>query len=110
MPLAIVQIHELRVGRVVADDDVEITVAVDVDEPARVRTVRRRAEVVGGWKVPGAVAEEDTVDERSVAPLHEDDIEMSIAVHVPDADVGRRLGRGLEKQRAIEAGKGVGRD
>jgi hypothetical protein len=99
--LPVVQVHQLRVRRIVADDDVQRTITVHVSETARVRAIRSGAEVVRGSNASAAITKEHAIDERPVTSLGEHDVEMTIAIKVAETDVGRRLGRGLQQQHAL---------
>ena len=107
MPLPVVDVDELRVGPVVADDHVQITVAINVDEPSRIGTVCNCAEVVARSKVACAISEKYAIDQRPMTALHEHYVEMAIPVHITDAHVRRRLGRRLEQEHPVEIGKRV---
>jgi hypothetical protein len=49
-----------------------------------------------------AVAEKDDIGQRPVAAFGEDDIEVAIAVEVPQAGVGGSFGNGFERRRLLE--------
>ncbi|MBL8782912.1 MAG: hypothetical protein JNL06_18390 [Alphaproteobacteria bacterium] len=74
MALAVVQIEALRVGGVVADDDVEVAVRVEVDDVCGIRAVGRGAEIVPFVEMSLAVAEQNAIGQRPVAALGEDEI------------------------------------
>src|SRR5262245_42395888 len=57
--------------------------------------------------MPGAITDENAVDEGPVPALGEDDIELSVTVDVADANVGGRLGFLLDEQDAVERRKRV---
>jgi hypothetical protein len=95
--LPVVQVDELGVRRIVADDHIEVAVAVEVHEPTGVRTIGRRAEVIARLEMTRTVAKQHAVDERPMAALHEDDVESTVSVDVTDADVRRGFGGLLEE-------------
>ena len=70
--LSVIDVNQLRIGPVVADDDIQVTIAVDVHEPSRVRSVRGRAEVVRCRKVAYTISEKDTIDERPMAAFRKE--------------------------------------
>src|SRR4051812_34259774 len=49
-----------------------------------------------------AIAEEHAVDQRPVAALGEDDVQIAVAIEVADTDIRRCLRAPLELERAIE--------
>ena len=100
--MTVIQIHQLRIGVFVADDNIEIAIAIDIDKRCGIRSVRRLAQIMCDRKAAMTVIEEHTVNERRMPPFCKDDVEMAVAVQVTDAHVGRCLGSVLQQQNAIE--------
>src|SRR2546422_9703314 len=94
--LAIVQIYDLRIRGVIAEHDIQITIPVDVDQPSGIRAVRGLTEIVSGYNVAPAVAEEDPAHPGPMPSVYKHKIKMAIAIQITDAHVGRGIGVRLE--------------
>ena len=99
----VVEMDDLRVGLVVADHDVEVTISVQVDEHARVRAIGRASEGIRRLKPTAPITQKDEVFERPVSSFHQHDVLVSIPVHIAHADVGRGRSGILERDLPIEA-------
>jgi hypothetical protein len=101
--LAIVEVDEVRVGRVIAEGYIQGAIAVEVDEIRGVRAIGFLGEVVARREKPSTVAQEDEAHQRPMRPLADHEVGMTIAVHVADAHVRRSLGGLVEYEDAIVA-------
>ena len=99
--LAVVQIYDLRIRSVIAEDDIQIAITVDVDQPTGIRAIRGLAEIVSGQNVTPAVAQENPALQWPMPSLNEQNVETVIAIQITDAHVGRGLGSRLEKKDSI---------
>ena len=95
LALAVVQVHELLVWRVIARQDVEILVAVEIGQRRRISPVSSGAKIRRDERAT-AVVQQHAVEKRIVSPLGEDEIEIAVAIEVAHAHVRGRLGRRLE--------------
>jgi hypothetical protein len=75
---SVVQVDDFGVWSVVADDHIEVAISVDVNEHARVRTVRLPPEWISGLKGSIPITEQNEVFERPVAALHKHNVPMAI--------------------------------
>ena len=84
------------VGPVVPDHQVEVAVPVEVGERRGVGVVRRPGEFTPLPEAARAVVQQDPVLQGPVAALGEHDVEVAVAVEIPEARVGAGLGGVLE--------------
>src|SRR4030095_16189129 len=99
--LAIVQVDDLRVWCVITQYDIQIAITINVDQAAGVRAVGLVAEIVRGGKVAPAIAEQHPALERPMPSLDEQDVEIAVAIQIPDTDVGGSLGGRLKQEHPI---------
>ena len=102
MALAVVQVDELLVRRVVAREHIEVTVAIDVCQRGRVGSIRRRSQV-RRHEAAFPVVDQHAIEERRVPSLRQDDVEITIAIKVAKTHVCRILRRGFETDDGVEA-------
>src|SRR6476620_7228865 len=60
---AVIQVDQFAIRRVVAYHNVQVTVAIDVSEHRRIRTIRRRTEI-GRSKPAFAVVQQNPIQQR----------------------------------------------
>jgi hypothetical protein len=87
--LAVIQVDEFRVGRIVAEHSVQRTVAIHIDEARRVRAVRLIAEIVARGEVPVPVPEKYAAGQWPVPTVGDHDVGVPVAIHIPDAHIAR---------------------
>jgi hypothetical protein len=104
--MAIVEQDHLGIRRIVAENDVETAVAIEVGERCGVAAVRLVGQRWPGREVALAVAEQDDVREGPVTAFSEHKIQVAVAVEVADADIGTSLGDSLERDRIREGSDG----
>ncbi len=106
--LPVVQVDQLFVGRVVAREDVEIAVAIQVRERRGVGPIGLRAQV--RCDEPAlAVVEEHAIEQRLMPALGQHQVEIPVAVEIAHAHVGRILGRRFEEDDLAEVPRGTRR-
>jgi hypothetical protein len=98
---SIVQIHSFRIGVVVADHHIHVSIAVEVDEESGVGAI-------GGPErfcqdVPLAIVQQYLIDQRPVPPFRQHQIKMTVPVQVAKADVGGGFGCLFQQLNTIEA-------
>jgi len=99
IPAAVVDENDLGVWGVVTQDDIGCAITIDVHEIPRIRTISRIGEVVPRGELAVAVSEHDSAHSWPMTSLDQHDVELTIAIHIADADVGRRVRRRLELER-----------
>jgi hypothetical protein len=103
--LPIVQIDNFRIWFVIAEHDIQITIAINVNQTARIGAIWHITEVVGYRKVAPAIAEKDPAHEGPMPPFGEHNVEVTVPIKITDANVGRGFGSGLKQESTIEGGK-----
>jgi hypothetical protein len=86
---------------VIADNDVEVTIAIDIREGGRVSTISIPAQGFGG-ESPFAIVAKDEIKQRPVAALRQDDVEIAVAVYVAKTDARGSLALGFQKQSTLK--------
>src|ERR1700756_3256774 len=87
VPLAVIEIYHLGIGGVITEDDIQGSLAIDVDEYRGIRPIGRLTKSTRARKSTMAVVQQDSADERPMPPLRDDDIEIAITRKVTDGDV-----------------------
>ena len=96
----VVPVEALVVGPVVPDHQVEIAVPVEVGERRGVGVVRRTGEFAPFPEAARPVVQQDPVLQRPVPALREHDVQIAVAVEIPEARVGAGLGGVFEGHRS----------
>jgi hypothetical protein len=101
-----VPVDELAVGVVVADNDVQVAVAIDIGQRRRISAVGRSPQVSGA-EAAAAIVQEHAIEERPVPPFAKDDVQQAVSIEVAHADAGGGFGVFLKQQNAIERTQGL---
>src|ERR1051326_682977 len=88
MAVAIIQVSNFRIGSIIAEHDIQITIAVEVYQAPRIRAIGCFRQVVGSRKVTASVAEKDAADLWPMPSIDEKKVELSIAIQVTNAHIG----------------------
>ena len=106
-PPPVVEMNHLGVRIVIAYHDVEISVAIHVDEDPGVRTVSQTSHRIGSEERATAVAQENKILKRPVTALHQNDVLMPVGIYVSDTDVRRSRGGVFQGDLSVEAPRAI---
>jgi hypothetical protein len=85
--LAVIQVDKFAIGRIVADHDVQVAVAIDVGQRRRIGAVGRRPQVTGD-EAAMAIVQKHAIEEGPMPPFAENNVREAVSV-----DVAPRLRR-----------------
>src|SRR5690242_17287107 len=101
MSLPIIEVDELGVGLVVAEHHVEVAVSVQVSQVSRVGSISGIGQVVPRHEVALAISQQHPAPPRPVSTLDQDQVQVAVSIQVCDADIGRRVGAGIEQEYPV---------
>ena len=105
---AVIQVDKFAIRRIVADDNVQVAVAIDVRQGRRICSVRSGAEVARG-ETALAIIQQHAIEERPVAALTQDDVGKAVAVEVAHVYACRGFTLFLQKQHAVKGAEDLAR-
>src|SRR5580658_6824817 len=98
---SVIQVDKLAIRRIVADDNVQVAVAIDVRQGRRIGSIRSGAEVAGG-ETALAIIQQHTAVEWPMAALTQDDVGKAVAVEVAHVYACRGFTLFLQKQHPVK--------